>query len=143
MAVTKIPFGAPGVAAFYSDEFGQVEVRSGDTPVTTTTEKVGQNTNLAIYSVVGRAANAPTGNLVLATATGSPAIKPVGILTAPVTTGAGVSTTVDVYRSGMFNPDALVWDASFNTDALKFAAFEGSVSPEIFLQRPKHQDVFA
>jgi hypothetical protein len=142
MAVTKIPFGAPGVASFQEDSFGQQEVRSGDTPVTTTTEKVGASTTLAIYSVVGRAANAAGGNLVLATATGSPAIKPVGILTAPVATGAGVTTTVDVYRSGMFNPDALVWDTSFNTDLLKFAAFEGSVSPDIFLQRPKHQDTF-
>lgn len=138
MAVTKIPFGAPGVASFQEDSFGQMEVRSGDTPVTTTTEKVGPSTTLAIYSVVGRVGNAPGGNLVLATQS----VKPVGILTAPVSTGAGVSTTVDVYRSGMWNPDALVWDASFNTDTLKFAAFEGSVSPENFLQRPKHQDVF-
>lgn len=138
---TNIPFGAPGVASFASDSYGQREVRSGDTPVTTTTEKVGASTTLPIYSVVGRAANAADGNLILATATGSPAIKPVGITTAPVVTGVGGATTVDVYRSGMWNPDALNWDASFSTDALKFAAFEGSVSPQNFLQRPKYQDV--
>ena len=34
--------------------------------------------------------------------------------------------------------DALVWDATYDTDAKKAAAFEGSVSPTIFVSKPKH-----
>jgi hypothetical protein len=134
---TNIPFGAPGVASFASDSYGQREVRSGDTPVTTTTELVGASTDLPIYSVVGRTGNAAGGALVLADDT----VDAMGITTAPVTTGVGGATTVDVYRSGMFNPDALNWHEDFDTDLKKFAAFEGGVSPNLFLQRPKYQDV--
>lgn len=43
-----------------------------------------------------------------------------------------------VYRMGCFNPDALNWPASYNTDALKFAAFNGAPSPTaIVIRRPK------
>lgn len=263
--VKKVPFADPGIAGFKDfGDYGGVEVLSGDAPLTTTTETVGQNTDLPIYSVVGRDAD---GNLVLATfggegekATGTltitalpaenetvtigdvtyrfrgagglvaandvqigadaattatnliaaingaplsatpeyhadtvahpdvvassggagivevqanvagqagediattdtvataaswgaatlqggvgDAIKPVGILTAPVVTGAGVTMTVDVYRSGMFNPKALNWDASFNTSDKKKRAFEGSISPNLFIQENKHDLTF-
>jgi hypothetical protein len=138
--MTKIPFGAPGVAMFASDAYvGSDELLSGDTPRSTTTEAVAQNTNLPIFSVVGRTGNAAGGALALATADG--VVKAMGITTAPVITGAGVTTTVDIYRSGMFNPNALNWDASFNTDAKKAAAFEGSVSDNIFIVKPKYQNV--
>lgn len=136
---TNIPFGAPGVASFASDSYGQREVRSGDTPVSTTSVLVPQNTNLPIYSVVGMAGNDSAVGISLAQADGDP--QAYGITTAPVVTGSGVTTTVDVYRSGMWNPDALNWHASFDTDAKKFAAFEGSKSPNNFIQRPKYQDV--
>lgn len=56
-------------------------------------------------------------------------IVPVGILPTKLLTGAGVTTTTDILRQGCFNPDALVWDASFDTDAKKKVAFEGSPSP--------------
>ena len=34
-----------------------------------------------------------------------------------------------VWYSGCFNMDALVWDASYNTDAEKAAAFAGAPTP--------------
>ena len=38
-----------------------------------------------------------------------------------------------VYRSGHFNMDALVWPASYDTDAKKLAAFDGAPSPSQIL----------
>ena len=43
-----------------------------------------------------------------------------------------------VYRQGVVNPDALVWPASYDTDAKKFAAFDGAPTPtDIIVRRPK------
>lgn len=84
---------------------------------------------LAAYTVVGLNA---AGEVVKATYNATPAnaIKPIGILMYPVTTGAsGDKLVARVLRSACVNPDRLVWDATFTTDALKYAAFEGSPSP--------------
>lgn len=63
----------------------------------------------------------------------------IGITLVAVVTDA--STTykgVPVYRGGCFNPDALNWPASYSTDALKFAAFNGAPTPtNIVIRRPK------
>lgn len=78
---------------------------------------------LAALTVVGFDVN---GKLVPAQADGDP--KAIGVLAYAVdSTGGDVQT--EIYRSGNFNPDLLVWDASFTTDALKAAAFNGSPSP--------------
>lgn len=66
------------------------------------------------------------------------AMKPFGITTAPVVTLPGERTTIDVYREGHWDMDALVWPASFDTDAKKKAAFEGSLSPNIFVSKKKY-----
>lgn len=50
-------------------------------------------------------------------------------------TGAGV--TVPVFFAGMFNPDALVWDATYNTDAKKVNAFVGAPSPTRIMIRKR------
>lgn len=74
---------------------------------------------------------------------GGGGITPLGITTAPVTTGAGVETTIDIFRAGCFNPDALVWDDSFNTDARKRNAFEGAPSPtNIVIRKIKYGAVY-
>lgn len=58
------------------------------------------------------------------------AIKPIGVLMYGVTTGASGSKLVArVLRAGCLNPDRLTWHSSFNTTALRMAAFEGSPSP--------------
>ncbi len=70
-------------------------------------------------------------------------IAAVGITVVAITTTA--STTykgVPVYRGGCFNPDLLNWPASFNTDAEKFAAFEGAPSPtNIIMRRPRAHSI--
>lgn len=65
-------------------------------------------------------------------------VKAAGIMTAPVVTGAGQSTTVDLYRGGHWNMASLVWDASFDSDAKKRTAFEGGISPTILVSRKKY-----
>lgn len=65
-------------------------------------------------------------------------VKAAGIMTAPVVTGANQSTTVDLYRGGHWNMDALVWDTSFDSDAKKRTAFEGSISPAILVSKKKY-----
>lgn len=131
---TVLTQGTPGVASFGSDVvLSADEPRFGDGQATTTICNVGASVDLPIYSVVAYDGT----TIALAEMVGSPGVSNAyGILTAPVLTGTGESTTVAVYRSGHFNMDALNWDASFSTDALKQAAFEGSVSPTIFVSKP-------
>ena len=91
----------------------------------------------AQFAVVGFAGNVPGGDIVMATATGSPAIKPVGVIAhAAVVPGSGTNY-VQVWYSGCFDPTYLVWHASFNTDALKEAAFIGSPTPTQIVVRKK------
>jgi hypothetical protein len=121
MAREIIGFGAPGVAGFQQDDgFTQRELLVGDTPSNggPVDFKVGQNTVLPLYSVVGRNAQ---GNVALAKADGS--IVAEGVLVVPVATGAGQTTTARGHTSGHFNMNALTWDASFDTEAKKVAAF--------------------
>lgn len=106
---------------------------TGDSPrVYTEALPIAANQVLAARTVV--ALNA-SGHLVPAEADNDP--KAIGVLVYAVDTtgvGAGVADA-EVYRGGVFNPDLLVWPASFNTDALKLAAFRGSPSPTVILLR--------
>lgn len=126
-----------GMAMASSESFKQIPLLTGDTPIVTTPEVVADaviaSVDLPAYSVVGRDA---TGKIVKAVynatpASGTPAI---GITTATVKAGATVKT-VAVYRAGMFNPDALVWDASYDTDEKKRTAFEYA-QDNIFIRKP-------
>ncbi len=90
---------------------------------------VAASQTLAALTVVGLDAN---GRVVAATGT----IKAIGILAYPITTDASTNYKVGrVYRSGCFNPDLLVWNAAYNTDALKMNAFEGAPSPTQIIMR--------
>jgi hypothetical protein len=139
MAVdTNIPAGKPGVAEFKSETFGgPTEVRYGDTAATTTTITLtasGANVDLPIYSVLDN-----NGGGLLADQAGVAADDRANyILAEPIFIADGDTMVVPVYRTGHFNMDALNWDASYTTDAQKKVAFEGSVSPGIFISKPEH-----
>jgi hypothetical protein len=66
-------------------------------------------------------------------------VKPIGVLIYAQTTGGGDSTVrAGVYRAGVFNPDLLVWDASFDTAEKKRLAFEGAPAPtNIVIRKPQ------
>ena len=95
------------------------------------------STALAQFTVVGLDTN---GQVVIAVAPdGGTPVKPLGIVAHASTVGAG-GGNVQVWYTGCFNidPDSpLVWDASFNTDAEKLAAFIGSPSPSNIILRKR------
>lgn len=96
---------------------------------------IAANQTLAALTVVGFNAATPPA-LVPAVLTTTP---PIGILVCDIVSGASATLkAAPIYRGGCFNPDRLVWPASINTDALKFAAFRGAPSPtNIVIRRPK------
>lgn len=59
------------------------------------------------------------------------------VCTQAVTSGAGENPTVDVFYAGCFNPDALVWGASYDNDEKKRSAFEGAPTPTQILIRAR------
>jgi hypothetical protein len=59
----------------------------------------------------------------------------IGILIVATVTGASPARGAPVYRAGCFNPDRLNWDASYDTDAKKFAAFAGAPTPTNIIMR--------
>ena len=126
----NIPHNAPGIAGFATESIGgNDDVRFGDTPAaTTTTVVVPESFEGVLYEVVGGDADGITKWVA-----GEPAY---GILTAPVVTLAGQTTTVDVYRQGHWNMDRLVFPAG-TSDAQKKSAFEGGASPTNFVSKKK------
>lgn len=135
--MTTIPYGSEGVAAFEkTDSFSQLELFANANPVPLTKDfPVAASTDLAKGSVVGVNGS---GDLVLAVLGGASPIAPIGVLAVGVTTGVGVTTRAPVYMSGSFNRDSLVYDASYNTDAKKEAAFNGAATPtNIFIRARK------
>ena len=121
------------------DDYAQNHLLSGVEPplVPPVSLKGANNTTFAQFAVVGYAGNLPTGDIVMATATGSPAIKPIGVLAHGAVLPASGTNFVQVWYSGCFDPTHLVWHASFNTDTLRETAFSGSPSPTQIVIRKK------
>lgn len=88
--------------------------------------------------------NGAWGAATLAGGADSIGVVPEGVLTTDVTTGAGVDTQAHIAIAGCFNPDALVWDQSFNSDSVKLAAFDLAALPtHIVLKKPQYPTSFA
>lgn len=60
---------------------------------------------------------------------GAGGVQPIGVLAHAASLGASGEANGQVFYSGCFNQDALVWDASFATDADKQTAFFGAPTP--------------
>jgi hypothetical protein len=135
-----------GIPAQNSDTIVAADVYliTGNEPaIMTKDEIVAFSQTIAALTVVGKN---PAGEIVpavLDTVTPANSIKPIGVAIIGATTGGtGDKKGLPVYRAGCFNPDALVWPASFDTEAKKQAAFEGSPAPtNIILRRPKTHTV--
>lgn len=126
MADNTITHGAPGIAEFDSESWGNVkEVRLQQNPPfvarrATISNGGAEALTLPIWSVVSL-----TG---LAVNTGGNS-DAVGILPAPIVIPAGGSVEMDLIVAGYYDYDALNWDASFATEADKRAAFDGRPAP--------------
>ena len=130
-----IPWPDAGMAGTDNESWTAApELVSGDTPKISTIPGVVNATviasvDLPAFSVVGYNASK---ELILATynATPASAIDPVGITTARVLTGS-TAKNVAFFTSGCFNPAALNWDSTWDTDAKKLHAFDRSTVCDI------------
>lgn len=138
MAVDKkVPLGNPGVADFQSETWGNTnEMLISDTPpMATQTISVsasGADVEIALGQVLA--------------ADGSPAAqdgataadKACYIAAMSIVVADGATKEVAIYRAGHFDMDALTWDATYDTDAKKKAAFDDAgVSPMILIGKRK------
>jgi hypothetical protein len=132
--MTQINDSTAGVASLQTEAFDTQELITGDTPITTIPMTVATAAVAAAVlpanTVVGYDG---TGNLIRAVNTTTPAI---GITVSEVPMGLTLPS-VSVRRTGCFNPNLLVWDASYATDALKKRAFE-TAAQGIFIRKPQY-----
>lgn len=133
---TTVPFGEPGIASFASETFGnEQEPRFGDAPATVTNVTFTPTAalTLPLYAVLNLAGSAMAVWNAVRDSGCANYILAAGINGA----ASGVPATVPVYRSGHWDMGALVFHSSYDTDAKKKAAFEGSLSPTIFIGKKK------
>lgn len=134
---TTLPVTEHGQATFERHTFGNpVEPRFNEVGGKTTQITVPENQDLTLYELVGRD-GLPAVYSADYSATGN---QPYGIMAAAVATAAGQTMKAPVYRDGSWSQGALVFDSSFDTDAKKQAAFEGSASPTIFIEKRTYVD---
>jgi hypothetical protein len=118
-------FPTAGLAGKYAETInpGNVAFLAGDTPALfATAETVVSGQDLAALTVVGFDGNGKI------TEADNSAVTAVGVLVYAVDASGG-DVVGHVYRGGNFNPDELVWNAGYATDADKAKAFEGAPSP--------------
>ena len=123
---TNLPYSDPGAAAF--EDLGDFQ---NDQFLL-----LGQHPKLATFPLKPTSGVLPlapftvvtlSGGKIAAATSGVPAT---GVLMHGIPVGGDANLSgAPVAYSGNFNIDALVWDASFDTDAKKLAAFTGSTSP--------------
>lgn len=131
MANVNVPYPETGLASFeVLDSHFQKFLLSGSDPKLEPGFPLEVATGVAFqqFHVVGLNAS---NKLVIATwnATPASAIKPIGVITQALASQGSAGVKVPVFYTGCFDPAALVWDASFDTDAKKAEAFMGSPSP--------------
>lgn len=131
MATVTPPYADPGRASFeVLDDYTQNFLLAGSDPKLkpAVSAPLPNSVNYAQFTVVGRNAS---GQLVPAVwdAVEANRVRPIGVLAHAASLGASGTGTGTFWYSGCFNMDELVWPASFDTDAKKLAAFEGSPTP--------------
>jgi hypothetical protein len=138
MADVKIPYLEAGLAAFEKlDSFTQGFLLSGSDPKLEPgfPMEVAAGQALQQFQVLGLNG---TGKLVPATyAADASGVEAQFVCTQAVAAPAGAGVTVPVFFAGCFNPDALVWDATYDTDAKKANAFMGAPSPTRIMIRKR------
>lgn len=85
-------------------------------------------------------ANGTVSGATLTGGSDDPDALPYGILAHPVLMTNGQSMSIALYREGDWDMDALNWGPTFVTDEQKRKAFEGSLSPTIYIQKKKYDD---
>lgn len=133
--MANIPYSEYGVAGIQTDSFTQIELFAGDTPQPVTDYALPGST----LATAGIAAWTPVfvdpaTRAVTLAVHGTTA--PNAITVCAVEAGSAATTSVPVYKAGMFNINALAWPASYDTDAKKYAAFATGGGNQIYLKAP-------
>ncbi|WP_031268951.1 MULTISPECIES: head decoration protein [unclassified Labrenzia] len=126
MADVTVPYMETGLAAFEElDSYQQQFLLSGSHPpfATGIPMTIKASEDIKQFHVVGLDAS----DLIVPAVEG--VTQAIGIASQAVIGNVGGTTTAPIIYSGCFNPDALVWDASYDTDAKKEAAFRGAPTP--------------
>jgi len=122
--MTNIPIGNPGVAGDSFENFRQDDFLLSDEPGFFTQDMVlAVSQDIALYEVVGVNGS---GQIIPAV---SGTTEAIGVAAGAITSDGASNPTIQVIRGGHLNGDKLVWDATYNTDALKQAAFETAPAP--------------
>jgi hypothetical protein len=131
MATITPPYADPGRASFeVMDDYLQNFLLGGSHPELkpAVSAPLPNSVTYAQFLVVGRNAS---GQLVPAVwnAVDASRVRPIGVLAHAASLGASGNGSGTFWYSGCFNMDALVWPPTFDTDAKRLAAFEGSPTP--------------
>lgn len=130
----NIPYSDYGIAGVQNDSFTQVEILAGDTPAIVTDYGIAGSTLAAagipawtpvIVDPATRAITLPVAGTSKANA----------LTTHSLEAGAPATSTVQVYKAGMFNIDAVTWGADFDTVAERLAGFDMAAC-QIYLKKP-------
>lgn len=128
-----------GIAGSYTETVNASPepLLTGDVPaLMAKTELVLTSQTLAALTVVGLNAAGKVVPALIGSVDPANDIPAIGIL-AYATDTTGADAFGEVYRMGCFNPNLLVWPASYNTDEKKRNAFEGAPSPTaIVIRKP-------
>jgi len=138
MAVdNNVALGNPGVASFNSETWGNDPefLISHTPPVAWTYISVsasGSDVTITLFDVLAADGSAAD------QAGMTEAAQANFIAAMSVVVPDGSTKQVPVFTAGHFDQDALTWDASYDTDAKKKAAFQGSLSPTILIGKRDH-----
>lgn len=132
-----------GLASLETDSFTQPELLAGDTPAAVTDYGIiGSSLNTAGIPAWTPVYVDPSDRSITLAVAGSvdpnDDVAPNAVTTVTLAAASAATSSVPVYKAGMFNVDALNWPASFSTDALKFSAFN-LAECQIYVKRPEYQ----
>ncbi|MCQ4311699.1 hypothetical protein NAV33_07295 [Pseudomonas stutzeri] len=125
-----------GIAGFQNDSVaGAVELFAGDTPapVTVSAKVPADLATAGIPAWTPVSVDFETDTIALVD--GTTVTKANAITVAPVAAGSPATTSVPVYKAGMFNINAPKWPATFATEAAKLAAFDLAAC-QIYVKKP-------
>ncbi len=131
---TNIIHADAGIADSQYDDFAIKEILAGDTPPAVTDSAIIGSTlaasGLAAWTPV--IVNWATGAVTLPVQGTS---KPNALTIHSIAAGASASSTVQVWRAGMFNMDAINWGADFDLESERKSAFDLAAC-QIYVKKP-------
>lgn len=130
----NIPYADAGIADSQYDDFAVKEILAGDTPPAVTDYGIIGSTlatsGLAAWTPV--IFNPSTRAITLPVQGTS---QPNALTIHSIAAGAASTSTVQLWRAGMFNLDAINWGADFDTEAERVAAFD-LAKCQIYVKKP-------